>query len=168
MTLATKEQSTFGAAFRAAAEGARGGVPSWLAQLREREFERFEELGFPTVEQEDWKYTNVGAVARAGFRPAAGPAPGAFAADDVGRFLYEEARASRLVFVNGFLQEHLSSTEALPAGVVAADLGRALAGEHAELVRERLSAVEGGNAFRALNTAFIGGGAVALGVRHEK
>jgi Fe-S cluster assembly protein SufD len=160
MTLATKEQSTFGAAFRATAEGARGGVPSWLAQLRERAFARFEELGFPTTDEEDWKYTNVAAVARAGFRPAAGPVPGAFAAsDEVGRFLYEEARASRLVFVNGFLQEHLSSTEGLPAGAVVTDLGRALAGEHSEVVRERLSAVEGGNAFRALNTAFLGGGA---------
>ena len=114
MTLATKELSTYGAAFRASSEGARGSVPSWVAQLRESAFERFEEQGFPTTDREDWKYTNVAPVERAGFRPAAGPAPGTFDADAVEPFVYEEARASRLVFVNGFLQEHLSSVEALP------------------------------------------------------
>jgi Fe-S cluster assembly protein SufD len=173
MTLATKEQSTYGAAFRAAAEGARGGVPSWVAQLREVSFRRFEELGFPTTDHEDWKYTNVAPVARAGFRPASGPAPGAVAAEAVERFVYAEAGRSRLVFVNGFLQEHLSSVEALPAGVVASDLGRALGGEHADLIRERLTAAasdEEPDALRALNTAFLGGGAflfVPRGVQVE-
>ncbi|HEX8118083.1 MAG TPA: hypothetical protein VF521_12490, partial [Pyrinomonadaceae bacterium] len=155
MTLATKEQSTYGAAFRASSEGARGGVPSWVAQLREEAFGRFEELGFPTTDEEDWKYTNVAPVERAGFRPAAGPAPGAFDAEAAARFVNEEASRSRLVFVNGFLQEHLSSTEALPEGVVATDLGRALGGEHAERIRERLSETEGADAFRSLNTAFL-------------
>ncbi|HEV2862947.1 MAG TPA: Fe-S cluster assembly protein SufD [Pyrinomonadaceae bacterium] len=162
MTLATKEQSTYGAAFRASSEGARGGVPSWVAQLREEAFGRFEELGFPTTDEEDWKYTNVAPVERAGFRPAAGPAPGAFDAEAAARFVNEEASRSRLVFVNGFLQEHLSSTEALPEGVVATDLGRALGGEHAERIRERLSETEGADAFRSLNTAFLAGGAFIL------
>ena len=36
---------------------------SWLERLRENAMERFEELGFPSVKDEEWKYTNVAPIA---------------------------------------------------------------------------------------------------------
>lgn len=33
--------------------------PEWLTALRRRAFDSFTDKGFPTVRQEDWKYTNV-------------------------------------------------------------------------------------------------------------
>ena len=37
----------------------RGHRTIMAAETREHSFEQFERAGFPTVKQEDWKYTNV-------------------------------------------------------------------------------------------------------------
>jgi Fe-S cluster assembly protein SufD len=172
MSQAIKEQSVYADAFREFTEGRRGAEPAWLARARAEAFERFEEKGFPTTDEEDWKYTNVAPITRRAFRPASGGDGAALDAAAVEPFVYAEARRSRLVFVNGHFRPDLSSLEAIPAGVVVASLADALAGEHAGVVREyfgRLSA-QGGDAFAALNTAFAGGGAflhVPAGARVE-
>jgi Fe-S cluster assembly protein SufD len=159
MSQAVKETSSYREALRelSEAEGAR--VPAWVGELRAEALGRFERLGFPTTDQEDWKYTNVAALARREFRPA--EAAKALDAAQVEPFLYEEARGSRLVFVNGHFNQKLSSLDALPRGVIAADLASALRGEHAELLRERLTRSDRRDvgAFAALNTAFLGSGA---------
>ncbi|MGI8668940.1 MAG: hypothetical protein ACR2J3_03730, partial [Aridibacter sp.] len=36
--------------------------PEWLKNLRREAFNYFTENGFPTVKNEEWKYTNVGEV----------------------------------------------------------------------------------------------------------
>jgi Fe-S cluster assembly protein SufD len=156
---AVKEKSIYADAFREFAER-REGEPAWVERLREGAFGRFEELGFPTTDEEDWKYTNVAPVARAGFLPAAGVSVELESAA-VEPFVSAEARRSRLVFVDGGYRPELSSLEAIPGGVVADDLGAALAGEHAAVLWEHLGRLsgEGGDAFDALNTAFHGGGA---------
>jgi len=66
-----KEQSTYGAAFRAfQSRTGSSGEPSWLSRLRESAFSRFEQLGFPTTDEEEWKYTNVAPIAKGSFEPA--------------------------------------------------------------------------------------------------
>jgi Fe-S cluster assembly protein SufD len=40
---------------------------SWLQQLREEAFRRFAELGFPNTHDEEWRFTNVAAIARESF-----------------------------------------------------------------------------------------------------
>lgn len=160
MAQATREISSYAEMFRAAGAGRRD--PSWVERLREDAFERFEERGFPTTDEEDWKYTNVAPIARAKFvRPSAESANG-IDASAIAPFVYAEARQSSLVFVNGFLRPDLSSLEALPAGVVALDLREALEGDRADVVREHLARGAGGDredSFAALNTAFLDGGA---------
>lgn len=159
MSQAIKEESGYGGAFGEFAARAVEGEPAWVARLREGAFARFEELGLPTTDDEDWKYTNVSAVARAEFRPAEGSAKLESVA--VEPFVSAEARESCLVFVDGIFRRELSSLEAIAEGVVAEDLGSALAGEHAEVLWEHLGRLsgEGSDAFSALNTAFLGGGA---------
>ena len=160
MSQAIKEQSIYAEAFREFAAGRRGVEPSWLARAREEAFARFEEAGFPTTDEEDWKYTNVAPVARQAFRPAAVGDGATLEAGAAEPFVYAEARRSRLVFVNGHFRPDLSSLEAIPSGVVVADLAGALKGEHAGVVRENLGRLSAqGDAFAALNTAFAGGGA---------
>jgi Fe-S cluster assembly protein SufD len=39
----------------------------WMQELRERAFQRFAELGFPTTHNEEWRFTNVAPIARAQF-----------------------------------------------------------------------------------------------------
>jgi len=159
MSQAIKEESAYGEAFREFAARAVEGEPAWVARLREGAFARFEELGFPTTDEEDWKYTNVASIARAEFKPAEGSTK--LESRAVEPFFSAESSRSRLVFVDGIFMRELSSLEAIPEGVVASDLGAALAGEHAEVLWEHLGRLsgEGSDAFSALNTAFIGGGA---------
>src|SRR5437667_4967916 len=40
----------------------------WLRELREDAFARFCETGFPTTHDEDWRFTNVSAIAQTAFR----------------------------------------------------------------------------------------------------
>jgi Fe-S cluster assembly protein SufD len=172
MPQATREKSDYAEAFRAhAAERAGAGEPSWLAGLRARAFARFEERGFPTTDEEEWKYTSVAPVARGEFRPAVGEEAARPAREDVERLAYDEARRSRLVFINGVVNNGLSSLEALPQTVTVSDLAEAAAGKHGGIVRERLGALaeERGGPFADLNTAFLAGAFVHVpaGVRVE-
>ncbi len=41
--------------------------PQWLKDLREKAFAYFTENGFPNVENEDWKYTNIAPMAKESF-----------------------------------------------------------------------------------------------------
>lgn len=169
MSQAIKETSSYRAAFEAFAEKARGREPSWATRLRESAFERFETLGFPTTDEEDWKYTNVAPLARRNFQPAVAHA--SVDAALLEPFRYAEADQSRLVFVNGEYRADLSTLE-LPEGVVVADLRAALTGEHEMLMRRHLAGSSDYelDAFRALNTAFMDGGALLVipkGVRVE-
>ena len=158
MSQAVKEKSIYADAFREFA-GGREGEPSWVERLREGAFGRFEELGFPTTDVEEWKYTNVAPLARKAFQPTKhGTVELESAA--VEPFFSAEARGSRLVFVNGVYNPKHSSLEAIPSQVSVEELGAALAGEHGELLWEHLGRLsgEGSDAFSALNTAFLGGG----------
>ena len=168
----TKEKSVYASAFRLLAEKIRGNEPVWTKRLREESFERFEELGFPTTFDEEWKYTNIASIAKRQFEPAFAQNSYAPESSALEPFLYREAEGSRLVFVNGIYNPALSSIEALPDGVVAENLSDALRGEHAEIVREKLArkGPYSENGLTALNTAFVSEGAFLLipkGVRVE-
>jgi Fe-S cluster assembly protein SufD len=135
--------------------------PSWVARLRESAMERFAELGFPSVKEEEWKYTNVAPISKLNFASTHVGSRQVTTAE-VARLGCPEAANSQLVFVNGVLRGNLSSTSALPAGVVAMNLSQALLeDEHRELIREHLARTVdyNTNGFIALNTAMISGGA---------
>src|ERR1041384_54353 len=99
--------------------------PSWLRTVREDAFTQFERVGFPTVRDEDWKYTNVAPIVRGNFSPVMRNGDASSRESSAGNSLYPETDKSRLVFVNGILQRNLSSLQ-LPDGVVVADLDEAL------------------------------------------
>ena len=157
-TQLTTEKNAYSTAFREAMRQRAALEPSWLVRLRQESFDKFEQSGFPAVQQEEWKYTNVAAISRMKFAPV-------MARNGVGpdnewlaSFAYEETRNSTAVFVNGIFQPELSSLTALPAAVSALELGEALlSDQHGELVRKHF---EGGvqpedNGFTRLNTALL-------------
>ncbi|HVV71842.1 MAG TPA: hypothetical protein VHI52_10145, partial [Verrucomicrobiae bacterium] len=51
--------------------------PAWVFPLRKAGIARFAELGFPTLQDEDWRFTNVGSIAKLPFRPVFEPPKGA-------------------------------------------------------------------------------------------
>jgi Fe-S cluster assembly protein SufD len=136
---------------------------SWLHPLRENAMERFLELGFPSVKEEEWKYTNVAAIARADFQPAVSLAPASQSDVELKQLgSVPEARTSQLVFIDGVLRKNLSSLDALGEQVVAIDIREAIGDKrYSEAVRTHLArqADYVVNGFTALNTAFISHGA---------
>ena len=89
--------------------------PVWLGQLREDAWTRFRDKGFPTTHDEDWRFTNLAALARTPFRRAAKGSV-AVSAQEIEKFRVPGA-ACQLVFVNGHFAASLSDLSNLPKGL---------------------------------------------------
>src|SRR5438270_11371362 len=76
-----------------------GGQPSWLLPLRKAGLARFAELGFPTINDEDWRFTNVSPIANLPFKPAFEAARNGLEAEAAARFAFGSLPAHRPVFV---------------------------------------------------------------------
>jgi Fe-S cluster assembly protein SufD len=163
MAQAIKEQSEYAAAFRTLQATAERTAPAWVVRLREQALARFEQIGFPTTSEENWKYTNVAPIARGAFAPTFDRTSDDLTPDALAAYTYAEAAHSRLIFVNGSYRAELSDLSALPAGVVVTNLADAFMGEHEAILRAYLAraagADENADGFTALNTTFIGDGA---------
>lgn len=154
------QKNSFREAFQVLQERQTFDSPPWLGRLRENALEQFEEVGFPTTKDEEWKYTNVAPIARTGFTPLL--AEETSVAADFADFGIPETRESQLVFVNGRLRADLSSLSSLPSEVIVLDLSQAIADRrYSEVAREHLArhADVVQNGFTALNTAFVVHGA---------
>jgi len=64
MTAVSEQIGNWLAAFTGQREASAG----WVVELRKAGFERFAEVGFPTTHDEEWRFTNVAAIARTTYR----------------------------------------------------------------------------------------------------
>ncbi len=132
--------------------------PEWLSTARRAEFERFSEMGLPSVKEEDWRFTNVKAVADLSFHPAAPPAPEDLDAHIMQRSPFGDG--DRLVFVNGHFFPKLSSIGRNGDGIKMMSLADALVREPALVERHLFrSGRERATAFGSLNAALFQDGA---------
>jgi Fe-S cluster assembly protein SufD len=153
----TKADNPYVAAFHQATSF-RKDEPAWLREVRQASFSRFNEIGFPTVNEEEWKYTNVAAIARTDFAPVIQPNGTSLTRERLQSWTYDEAPA-RLVFVNGVFRPDLSTADDLPNTVTAIDLKDAAAHqEFANVIRESFERPDTVNGFVALNDALFTGG----------
>jgi Fe-S cluster assembly protein SufD len=129
-----------------------------LARLRAEAAARLEHLSLPTVRDEDWRFANLKPLREIDFAPATAPA--AVSAEQIAPYLLPEAKASRLVFVNGLYAPELSAVAELPAGVVLTSLQAA--GPHAELIARHLGRLAPEGAFATLNAALATDGALIV------
>jgi Fe-S cluster assembly protein SufD len=170
MSMVATPKDTYLAGFEAL-ERAGTAAPAWLHRIRRSAIDRFAEVGFPTVRLEDWKYTNVAAIAAAAFPPVLDEAPAGPGAEALEPFAFATP-GPRLVFVNGRYSAKLSSPASLPSGVRVTSLAEALVTDAA--VVERHLARHGDwarNGFTALSAAFAQDGAfvhLAPGTRVEE
>lgn len=136
---------------------AKSATTPWLTGLRQEAFRRFENLGFPTTRQEEWRFTNVKCIAETEFALAEIPPP--LSRETISPFVLDEDYL-RLVFVNGHYVGDLSETAAAPQGTVVSSLSAALADQPA-LIKDHLEQLSSGDnaCFAALNSAFIRDGA---------
>jgi len=135
----------------------RAGEPAGLQALRRAAIERFADLGFPTLRQEEWRLTNVAPIVQGTFHWPQGD-PDAVAPGLIAPHVFDAA--ARLVFVDGRFAPRLSSVGELPAGTIVASLAEMLA-RSPGLVEPWLarSAKFDHHPFVALNTAFLSDGA---------
>jgi len=164
MSQVIKFENKYQAAFRDLQVASTEKRIGWFDRLRANAMSRFLELGMPSVDQEDWKYTNLAALARAEFSPVHLSEPVAISPAALSLFTYPESRNSELILVNGVLRKELSSLENVDS-VVVMDLAQAVADEqYGDLVRDHLArgADHSVSGPTALNTAMITSGAFVL------
>jgi Fe-S cluster assembly protein SufD len=132
---------------------------AWLQPVRQAAIARLAEIGFPTVHDEDWRFTNLAPVLTTTFQPAA-DAAASVDPRSLAPFTLSETDCTRLVFVNGRFAVRLSTISPLPSGVRAGSLAQILTGDLAAL-KPHLARYEAfqQDAFSALNTAFLADGA---------
>jgi Fe-S cluster assembly protein SufD len=132
--------------------------PGWLRTLRDEACARFCEVGFPTTREEDWRFTNVSAIARTPFRLAAGNMS-AISQRDLEPYCPAES-AARLVFINGYFSPELSTSSTLPPGLEISTVVKAVE-DDPEGIEQHLGRYLDirRDPFAALNTAFLQDGA---------
>ncbi|CAN5592147.1 Fe-S cluster assembly protein SufD [soil metagenome] len=141
-----------------ALEGLGGDERGHASELRRHAIERFVELGFPTMKNEDWHYTSVAPIVTREFNRTSSPGP--VAPTDVDQLLFGAPEWLRLVFVDGWFAPELSNFEDR-AGVQAGNLSAVLArGRRSDVAELGTIADHQTAAFTALNTALMQDGAV--------
>lgn len=130
--------------------------PAWMLPLRQGGLVRFTELGFPTLQHEDWRFTNIAPIAKLLFKPVFAATADGLTREGINNFPFTSLPGARLVFVNGHYAASLSRTADLPAGVRVSNVAAVLAAEPALLEKHLASSLAASdNAFTALNQAFF-------------
>lgn len=136
----------------------RAGLPGnrlpWLKRSREGALQKFADLGFPTVRDEEWKHTNIAPLAKQAFAPAVMSAKNGITATHVQELSCRELACDLMVFVNGIYARELSTS--MPAGTM--PLAKVLEKEPETV--ESFFGSDAGNSLASLNLAFASDGAV--------
>jgi Fe-S cluster assembly protein SufD len=131
--------------------------PEEVTRQRREAFERFATLGWPTRQQEAWRFTDLSALQTLTLQP---PADALVDASTVPTL---DGAAYRLVFINGRYAPGLSKLEPLPEKVVVISLNPhpnpSASGRGAESALDQLPGLEQ-HPFAALNSAFWEDGAL--------
>ncbi len=130
-----------------------GESESSFHKVRHGALRKLQELEFPTVKNEEWKYTNVKPVLNQNFTPAANLK---FKTDNSilkQEYLFEGFDHHLIVFVNGLFNPELSNIGRLPQGVIVDNLKSTIK-NRPELVEKFLHRSKIITAFDALNALY--------------
>ncbi len=133
--------------------------PKWLVDLRKEAISGFKTLGFPTLLDEEWRFTNVEFLRRSSFSIAENGISNV-SRDTVDSYRFSGLEGLRLVFVNGRFVSSLSHTTEVRDGVIVESLSDAIR-ERGDLVKAYLAkyADYEKDAFISLNTSYFEDGA---------
>src|SRR5262245_43252341 len=76
-----------------------------LHELRKRAIGQFAERGFPTIAEEDWRFTNLGAMTKIQFEPVLAVNRSELTSRDVNDLFFDNLGGIRLVFVDGHFSQ---------------------------------------------------------------
>jgi Fe-S cluster assembly protein SufD len=132
-----------------------------LHALRRDAFHQFAKDGFPTTNQEEWRFTNISPIAKIEFQPILQYESHGISRRNIEPYLLEESL--HVIFINGMFSAELSDTELLRKqnDVLVGSLAETLKKnpERTETYLAR-SVKEKESAFTALNTAFLQDGSI--------
>lgn len=168
VTEVVKAENNYQAAFRQVRQS--NPTAAWVELVRGRAMDRFEHLGFPSVRDEDWKYTNLAPVVKETMSPVARPESSERLNARFHSHQYPETSNTNVVLIDGFMSAELSSLGGL-GDVVALDLFEAIADPYyGKIAREYLArnADYYDNGLTALNTAFLQSGVFVLIPKNAK
>jgi Fe-S cluster assembly protein SufD len=128
-----------------------------IHSLRREAISYFSDLKFPTLKDEEWKYTNISPLLKYNFKPV-DPKKKAvlIQPDKIEKFLFNKEEHSLLVFINGHYSEELSNIQELPKDVVVNNIASEIA-KDSPLIKKHFGryADYKSHIFTALSTAFI-------------
>ncbi len=128
---------------------------TWLNEARKQGADHFSKVGFPTVRDEAWKYTNVAPIQKREFK-LSGRQETTVTKEDLDVFRFADLETIELVFINGIFSVELSSERDQTKGMVLQNLSAWLAEEG----EQDLTIKAGENIFASLNNAFMNEGVV--------
>ncbi|BCM94349.1 FeS cluster assembly protein SufD [Abditibacteriota bacterium] len=134
-------------------------APAWLQTKRREAIQTFARLGFPTVRDEEWKYTDITPAANLVATPIFHFELNGAAAQVRTQLPFQTLEGHRLAFVNGHYAPDLSHIGELPTGVEISPLSEAIAADSERVQQAFGRSVNGEETFVALNTAFAQDGA---------
>ena len=140
-------------------DSGRKDAPGWVTALRCEAISGFAELGFPTLSDEEWRFTNLEALRRGSFSIAGNGVSGV-SRKSVDSYGFPGLECLRLVFVNGRFASSLSDTADVGEGILVKSLSEAVS-EQGDLVKDHLAryADYEKDAFISLNTSYFEDGA---------
>ena len=130
-------------------------APEWVTTLRREAISGFAKLGFPTLSDEEWRFTNLEALRRGSFSIAENGISGV-SRKSVNSYGFPGLDCLRLVFVNGRFASSLSDTGDAGEGILVKSLSEAIR-EQGDLVKDHLAryADYEKDAFISLNTSYF-------------
>ena len=128
---------------------------AWVDEFRQQGVHEFKANGFPTVRDEDWRYTNIRQLQKQSFIPVDTPVDSP-SREKFSRCLLPGLDSHRIVFIDGHYSPTLTGEAALPKGVNAQSLATAIQSGSVEVKKLLGSCTpQQTNGFNALNSAFV-------------
>lgn len=133
---------------------------SYFFSLREKSIENFNKLGFPTVKNEEWKYTKVNFLFNNDFDICSNPVSSLPEKLNIPDFYIDNFDGNRLVFINGFFDSKHSNIVSNNIKLIITGLREAYS-QYPDLVEKFIAKYtdEQKNPFTSLNLALATDGA---------
>ncbi|MGZ8193413.1 MAG: Fe-S cluster assembly protein SufD [Methylobacter sp.] len=126
--MSTAAASRYTTEYQTIAPALPGQALPWLKQLRFKALQKFSAHGFPSLREEEWRYTNVSAIEKKLFSPVLGfaPYPNLQPINKEWLKAYQLEDACSVVLVNGHFSAELSVLDGLPEAVSLMGIAEAL------------------------------------------
>ncbi len=137
--------------FREFENSLNGEAESSFHKLRIAAIEKLNEIDFPTLKNEEWKYTNISPILGHNFKIAG---ESSISKEVLDRYIIKNLDVHLVVLLNGRFNKELSGIDELPEGVKVTSLANAIRNNSGLVQKHFGKYVKLENGFLALNSAF--------------